>query len=211
MDDEALGCGGVISRHVADGDEVYVCFVAHRIYDHIFDSEKNKIEKQHSQNARQVLGYNGAVYLNLNDEKLDICLQDIIIPLENYVNKIKPDIVYCPFYGDNNQDHRAVYQAARVVMRPVSTDYIKTVLLYETPSSSEQSPPTIKDVFMPNHYVNIESYLEKKISAFACYETEARTFPHPRSEQALRALAMKRGVEIGYKYAEAFMLVRNKY
>ena len=111
MDDEVLGCGGTITMHVFNGDEVSVCFVAHRVYNHTLDPEKNEVEKQHSENAKQILGYKQAVYLNLKDERLDACLQDIIIPLENYVNQIKPEIVYCPFYGDNNQDHRALLRA----------------------------------------------------------------------------------------------------
>jgi hypothetical protein len=45
---------------------------------------------------------------------------------------------------------------------------------------------------------------------FRCYETEKRIYPHPRSEEALKVQAQKRGVEIGFKYAEAFMIMRVK-
>jgi len=210
MDDEALGCGGTIAKHAASGDEVYVCFVAHRIYDHTYNAEKNEVEKQHSLKAKEILGYKEGVYLNLSDERLDACIQEVLIPLENYIAQVKPEIVYCPFYGDNHQDHRAVFGVARVALRPAATDYVKQVLLYETPSSTEQSPPTIENVFLPNHYVRVDDFINKKIEAFTCYATEERRHPHPRSNQALQVLAQKRGVEIGFNYAEAFMLIRNK-
>lgn len=211
MDDEVSGCGATIAKHVDQGDEVYVCVAAHRIYNHVFDKGKNDIEMNHSQMAKEILGYKEIIYLNLNDERLDVCLQDIIIPLEGCVSKIKPEIIYLPFYGDNNQDHRAVFEASRVVLRPVATGFIKQIFMYEAPSSTEQSPPILKNSFLPNHYVNIENYLDKKINAIKCYETESRDYPHPRSEQAIIVLAKKRGVEIGFRAAEAFMILRNKW
>ena len=211
MDDEVLGCGGTIARHVECGDNVFVCFVAHRAYNHQFNDERNEVEKEHANRAKEVLNYKESVFLGLNDERLDACIQDIIIPLEGYIYKIKPDIVYSPFYGDNNQDHRAVFQAVRVAIRPSAKVTPQKWLLYETPSSTEQSPPIYKNIFLPNYYVDVSEYIDFKIEAFLCYETEKRIYPHPRSEEALKVLAQKRGVEIGFKYAEAFMIMRDKW
>ena len=56
MDDEVLGMGGTISKHVSEGDEVYVCFVAHRIYEHKYDEEKNRVEIQCALKAKKILG-----------------------------------------------------------------------------------------------------------------------------------------------------------
>lgn len=211
MDDEVLGCGGTIAKHVDNKDNVYVSFIAHRIYSHKFDKKKNEIEKKHAIKAKEILGYKGSIFFELNDERLDTAIQDIIIPLEKYVLKIKPEIVYCPFQKDNNQDHRAVFDAARVVLRPVATPFINNVYMYEVPSSTDQSPPLAENVFLPNYYADITKYIDKKIEAFKCYETEKRVYPHPRSKEALKVLAQKRGTEIGFKYAEAFMIIREKW
>lgn len=208
MDDEALGCGGTICRHTENGDQVIVVFAACRIYDHRFDSAKNRREKAHAARAQKVLGYDHAVYLDLPDERLDAALQDVIIPLEEQVHKIKPDIVYIPFRGDNNQDHRAVFHAARVALRPAAAPFVKALYMYEVPSSTEQSPPLPENVFAPNYYVAIQKYLHRKLKAVACYETEKRPFPHPRSPEAIRILAQRRGIEAGIECAEAFMMVR---
>jgi LmbE family N-acetylglucosaminyl deacetylase len=82
MDDEAFGCGGTIARHVEQGDSVTVCVVANRAYGHIYEPEAMAEEKRAAENARQVLGYERLVFLDLPDERLDSCLQDIIVPLE---------------------------------------------------------------------------------------------------------------------------------
>jgi len=210
MDDEVLGVGGTIARHVDEGDDVFVCFVAHRIYDHIFDPEKNRIEKSAAEEARKVLGYKEAVFFDLNDERLDSCIQDILIPLEKYIARVNPNIVYICHRGDNHQDHRAVFQAAMVALRPSAKRTIKKILSYEVPSSTEQSPPFPEYAFSPTYYVNIKRFLPTKLKAMRCYEKERREFPHPRSEEGLIIAAKKRGVESGFSAAEAFIILRER-
>jgi LmbE family N-acetylglucosaminyl deacetylase len=211
MDDEVLGMGATIAKHVHVGHEVYVCFIAHRVYTRKYDIDKNQREVQHALDAKKILGYKESEFFNLNDERLDVAIQDIAIPLEKYVEKVKPDIVYSNFYGDNHQDHRAVFQAVRIAIRPSAGVTPTKWFLYETPSSTEQSPPLYKNSFLPNYYVDISRYIDVKIEAFRCYETEKRIYPHPRSEEALKVQAQKRGVEIGFRYAEAFMVLRDKW
>jgi len=210
MDDEVLGCGGTIAKHVSIGDEVFVCFVAHRVYGHKFDEEKNKIERKCALDAKKILGYKKADFLGLSDERLDVAIQDIIISLEKCVEDVRPDIVYINHGGDINQDHRAVFQAAMVVLRSFASPAVKRIISYEVPSSTEQSQFSSGQAFVPNYYVNIKKYLDKKTRAVKAYKTELRRFPHPRSVEAIRALAMKRGAEVGLEAAEAFMLIREK-
>jgi hypothetical protein len=50
--------------------------------------------------------------------------------------------------------------------------------------------------------------LAAKIKGMEAYEYETRTYPHPRSPEALTNLAQRWGITIGRKYAEAFMLIR---
>jgi hypothetical protein len=51
--------------------------------------------------------------------------------------------------------------------------------------------------------------IERKIAAFAHYETERREYPHPRSERAIRAASEFYGSSCGVAHAEPFVLVRN--
>jgi len=211
MDDEVLGCGGTIAKHVGIGDKVFVCFVAHRVYAHKFDEEKNKIEAKCALDAKKILGYKEAKFLGLSDERLDTAIQDIIVPLEKYVENVQPDIVYINHGGDVNQDHRAVFRAAMVILRSFSSPTVKRISSYEVPSSTEQSQFFVGQTFVPNYYVDIKKYLDKKIKAIKAYKTELKQFPHPRSVAAIKTLAMKRGTEVGLEAAEAFMLIREKW
>ena len=43
----------------------------------------------------------------------------------------------------------------------------------------------------------------------ALYESEARPFPHPRSPEALRAIARRWGSVVGADAAEVFELIRS--
>jgi LmbE family N-acetylglucosaminyl deacetylase len=158
-----------------------------------------------------VLGYHDLCFLDLNDERLDACIQDIIIPLEKYMAEVKPEIVYSPFCNDNNQDHQAVSKAAKVVLRPVAVPFVERWLIYETPSSTEQAPSVGIIGFQANVYSDISDYMDVKLKSIACYETETRSYPNPRSPEGIRALAMKRGMEAGLSYAEGFILAREKY
>ena len=211
MDDEVLGCGATIARHIEQKDEVSVCFIAHRVYHHKYDEEKNRFEMECARNAQKILGYTGVKFLGLNDERLDLCLQDILIPLEEYVSTVNPEVVYLNHKGDNNQDHRAVFQASMVALRPSANPGIKKIYCYEVSSSTEQAPPVLEQIFFPNYYVNIEKYFKLKLDATRCYRTETRDFPHPRSTEALEILAKKRGIDIGFRMAEAFMVLREKW
>jgi LmbE family N-acetylglucosaminyl deacetylase len=210
LDDEALGCGGAILKHAANGCDVHVAFIAHRVYDHKFDAEKMAVELSHMEKAKSILGYKEYAYFDMPDEELDKHVQKVIINLEEYVYNIKPDIIYSPFFQDNHQDHRAVAEAIRVVLRPAAATFVKRWLIYETPSSTEQTPPMPGAFFQPNSYIDIKDVLDKKLDAFRCYETESREYPHPRSLEAIKHLAAKRGIEAAMEYAEAFMLMREK-
>jgi LmbE family N-acetylglucosaminyl deacetylase len=209
MDDEVLGGGGAIVRHVRAGDQVAVCLVANRAYGHRYDQALIDREKQACQRAQTILGYQNPVFLDLQDEKLDHSQIELIIPLEETVNSIRPDIVYLPHRGDLNQDHRAVFDAALVACRPLSAHRVKGLRVYEVPSSTDQVPGMNAWPFLPNYYVDISEVLDKKIAALAAYEAESRAYPHPRSPEGLRAYARKRGMEVGMEAAEAFMVLRD--
>jgi len=211
MDDEVLGVGGTIAKHVDNGDEVRVVIVANRIYNHSLDLELVHKDRDRSANAKKILGYNQVIFLGLDDERLDNRVQDIIIPLEEEYNNFFPEIVYSNHFGDNNQDHRAVFEAVRVVTRQAQKAPPSKVFLYETPSSTEQSPPLFSNVFLPNYFVNIDNFLDQKILAMQCYENEMRDYPHPRSIKGVKSYAQFRGIHSGFHYAEAFMVMRDTW
>lgn len=211
MDDEVLGVGGTIAKHVRAGDAVTVCIACKRAYDHKFDPELVKQEKVSAQRAAEVLGYQDLRFLDLRDELLDERILDVIIPIEECVRDVKPSVVYFHHRGDTNQDHHAVFRASIIACRPFAAHKVPRVLAYEVPSSTDIAPPFPEFAFQPNYYVDITEFLDLKIRALKAYSRELRVFPHPRSERGIEVMAEKRGMEVGFQYAEAFMIVRDQW
>jgi LmbE family N-acetylglucosaminyl deacetylase len=211
MDDEILGMGGTIAKHVSAGHEVTVFVAAKRAYNHQFDQQLIQEEKQAAKEAAEILGYRHIHFLDLRDELLDERLLDLIDPIEELVIKLQPGIVYTHHRGDSNQDHRAVCHASMVACRSTCRFKVPRVLTYEVPSSTDIAPPFPEYAFQPNFYVNIEPFLEKKQKAIQAYKREIREFPHPRSTKGVEVLAQKRGMEVGLPAAEGFMVIRDEW
>jgi LmbE family N-acetylglucosaminyl deacetylase len=80
--------------------------------------------------------------------------------------------------------------------------------MIETLSETEFAPSTKEDSFIPNVFVDISEYFEKKIEIMKVFESEIAPHPFPRSERNLRAIATFRGATCGCEYAESFMLLK---
>lgn len=63
-------------------------------------------------------------------------------------------------------------------------------------------------LFIPNTFIDISNYLDKKVKAMSYYTTQLKSFPHPRSIESITTLAKLRGTIIGVEAAEAFCLIR---
>jgi N-acetylglucosamine malate deacetylase 1 len=210
-DDETLGAGGTMARLAAASNEVHVCILTDGVTARHHHVER---QKECAVRACDVLGVLDVVFCGLPDQRLDsLPLLDVIRPIEKVVGEIRPDLVITHFKEDANQDHRVAFLATLVATRPVPGSCAKTVLCYETVSSTEWAPPFPGSVFSPNVFVDITETLPAKLSALSEYErtfaAEMRPFPHPRSYQALEATSRRHGATAGVAAAEAFMLVRH--
>ena len=204
-DDEVLGCGGTIAKHSENGDDVYL-IIATKAYTPDWTEEFIKNREREIKESNKILGIKKTYFLNYPTVKLDTIPQkELNESIAKIVNKIKPDIVYIPFKGDLNKDHRLLFEASLVALRPIHHK-VKKILSYEILSETEWGQEI--EVFKPNVYVDITKTFNKKIEAMKAYGSELREFPHPRSLKAIEALAIKRGSEIGVKYAESFYLIR---
>ncbi|MDX1524074.1 MAG: PIG-L deacetylase family protein [Anaerolineae bacterium] len=209
-DDETYGVGGTIISHVARGDAVFVLILTDGV-----TARHNEIEQQKTaaEQACTRLGVTEVCFARLPDQGLDgLPLLDVIRPISGAIREFQPEIVYTHHRGDVNQDHRRVFEATLVAVRPVGQNPVRRVLSYEVPSSTEWGPPCADWVFTPNVFENIAPFLDQKLAALAMYtqthESEVKPFPHPRSLEAVRIYAQQRGVSVGMLAAEAFMLLR---
>ena len=212
-DDEVLGMGGTIAKIVIAGKQVDLLIVtdgsssqyrgANNLQEII---EAKKLETRH---CADVLGIKDIYYGGLPDMKLD-CMPHIDInqAIEQIIDKVQPDTVFTHFWGDVNCDHQNVYKSTLVAVRPVMGQVVRELYCYRVPSSTEWTPNKDDTMFMPNFFVDIEQYAEQKYKAFACYSTELRDYPHPRSVQYLRESDKAAGLRVGMLAAEEFVLMR---
>jgi LmbE family N-acetylglucosaminyl deacetylase len=208
-DDEVLGCGGVIARKDVP---VHILILGEGItsrYDDPAEAKKEDIEKLHSQ-AKEVSKFLGAQEVemaNLPDNRFDtVALLDVVKIIEKKIQDVQPTTIYTHHGGDLNIDHVVTFRAVLTATRPPSV--VKNIYAFEVPSSTEYAFQKFSP-FHPNVFENIEGTLEEKIKAMEIYESEARKFPHPRSPEALRAIAKKWGSVCGHPAAEAFELIRS--
>lgn len=210
-DDEVLGCGGAIRRHVLQGDKVVVVVLTNASIGaaELFSPAAVASIREEARAAHAVLGVTTTVFDELPAPQLDqfatYKLADCIL---GHVNAFRPDTVYVPHRGDLHVDHQATYRAALVALRPQPGQGVHRVYAYETLSETEWSGPSADTAFLPMRYVNIESTLPEKISAMKRFASQLRPFPHPRSIEAIQALAAFRGSQSGLRAAEAFSVVR---
>ena len=80
--------------------------------------------------------------------------------------------------------------------------------MYETLSETGWNVPLSDRCFQPDVWVDITDTFEYKQRAMEFYQSQLMEYPHPRSIEAIRSLAMFRGATVGVTYAESFMLVR---
>lgn len=213
-DDEILGMGGTIAKYVAMGNEVALLIVTDGSTSQYKDDPRlNEIiegKKIETQNAAHILGISRIYYGGQPDMRLDMTAHtEVNAAIEKVIDDFGPDIVYTHFEGDVNKDHQCVYQSTLVACRPVPNQKIKELYSFSVPSSTEWNVQTRQAAFTPTVYVDIEGeYAEKKYQAMACYKTELRDYPHPRSIETLTILDKATGLQVGLKCAESFIAHR---
>lgn len=200
-DDEVLGVGGTICKHVSDGDDVYVCIVT-KAYEPQWSKEYIEKKIQEQKQVDNLLNIKKRFNLDFPTVKLNTLPHgELNKMVTNVVRDVNPDVVYTHFEGDLNYDHSLIYRSTLVATRPPNK--IK-LFSYEVLSETEWGIKLLK----PNIWVDIKEFLNKKIEVFQKYKSEIKDFPHPRSIEGIKVLATKRGMEVCLEYAEAFKLIR---
>ena len=169
---------------------------------------KNQVSRlqNDAKNALKILGIKNIEFFEFPDNELDkISNLEITKTIEEIIRKFKPEIVYTHTKKDINVDHRAIFNATITATRPDKKSNVKKVMCFEVPSSSEWY---FAETFKPNIFVDIKKELQYKIKAIKVYKNEIRKFPHPRSIDALDAIAKRWGSVSGFEAAEAFELIR---
>ncbi len=207
-DDEIIGVGATIAKYVAQGHVVYVCITTKGIMP-LFEDSLVAQTRSETICAHKEMEIEKTFFLDFPAVMLEqIPRHEINDKILTVVSEVEPDIVYIPHFGDMQKDHQIIAEAAMVALRPKYKHKVKAVYAYETLSETEWNIPHAANAFIPNVYVDVTGFIDKKIEAMKLYESQLADFPNPRSLEAIEALAKYRGSTINVKAAEAFMLIR---
>lgn len=207
-DDETLGVGGTIAKYIAQGDDVFVLTVSGHLPP-LYSQEDYELTRKEAKKAYDILGIKSSLFLDIpatliSEEPVHIFNKRIV----DVVNEFNPNIVLCP-YPDRHVDHRIVFESTMVATRPVGKGRdIEILAAYETLSETHWNAPHIEPNFTPNWVIDISSYIEKKMSALRCFESQIPPFPGPRSIEAVEALTKFRGTQAGFAYGEGLHIIR---
>ena len=203
-DDEIIGVGGTMAKLAKQGNEVVVCEVtAGDLNNELTQRQKKEAIASH-------------VLLNAKTHFMDLPVvglkemktTELNAEFQAHLLELSPDIVFLPHKGDMHIDHRMTTEAAMVALRPVTFPNLRAIYAYETLSETDWNLPTPDNAFIPSLFVDITDEIDIKLEAMKCHASQLREYPHPRSLEALRALAMHRGSTVCKRYAEAFMVIR---
>lgn len=209
-DDEVLGCGGTLARHVAEGDMVHAVFMTDGVASRACDlAAETRRRVDARDRAMQILGVSSVVSLEFPDNRLDSMeLLDVVQKLEPVLAAVRPDVVYTHHGFDLNIDHCVTQRAVLTACRPQPGFGVSKILAFEVVSSTGWGGAAIGQ-FCPAAFVDVTRYWFKKQAAIEAYACEMRPSPHARSLESLRALAVYRGNSVGCGMAEAFEILRD--
>lgn len=191
VDDDVLGCGGILD---------VTCLVVYCGIDESGIPNRPSLEERlkEVQAVKDITGHKTKILKNLVNRYEE---GELIGQIENIINEHSPEEVYVchPSY---NQDHRAVYDATMVALRPHDKNhFVKKVFVYEQPHMLFWDNGDVD--FKPNYFTQIS--IEKKVQLYKTMKSQVRSF---RSPEHLKAIAKLRGGQSNCEYAESFQILR---
>jgi N-acetylglucosamine malate deacetylase 1 len=204
MDDEVIGCGGTLYKHIQNGAEITVVYMTDGRYGskdlQNYNGQERKrrekelmqVRKTEARLAIESLGIKEGIFLDAEETRLN-STNEMRSKLSRILHSIEPDLVYLPFFLEEHPDHRATSQ----------------ILLDATDDSHFTFDCCAYEVWtplFPNCFVAISDVIEKKKQALRCYQSQLaeKDFVHTSlGLNAFRSIAL---LDRNIAFAEAFFL-----
>lgn len=207
-DDEVLGAGGTMARLADAGVETHVAIVTTGRSPR-YDAAQVASVRAEAARAHAMLGVTETHYLDCPAAELtEFAHAELNAAISGAIRRIAPQTLFLPHPGDIHMDHQLSFLSALVASRPHQPDYPARIFAYETLSETNWNAPYLTPGFLPHLFVDISDTLQRKLDAFALFESQQRPAPHERSVATLTALATLRGATVHRAAAEAFVAVR---
>lgn len=195
-DDETIGCGGTIIKHLNRGDEIHCVLV----------TKGNPKQEVIWNKVKDAYHFTSVTELDFQElDLMDKSLNELIPPLSKAISAIQPQTIIIPNRSDAHSDHKAIFNAVASCTKAFRYPFIEKVLMMEVISETDFALPLPEGQFIANYYVDITKEFEKKQEILKIYESELLPYPQTRNLNTMQALNRYRGSQINAEYAEAFM------
>lgn len=208
-DDETLGVGGTILKHISQGDQVAWLIVTKLTEDQGFSNTRIQSRKNEIQIVAKKYCFSNVYNLEFPTTSLSsLSIKELINRVSDVFNDFEPEIVYTMNRSDIHSDHRIIFDSVFACTKSFRYPFIKKVLMYECISETEFTPALAENQFIPNYFVDISPFFIQKCEIMKVYNSELEEHPFPRNLKNIEALAVFRGATIGVEYAESFQLLK---
>jgi LmbE family N-acetylglucosaminyl deacetylase len=190
-DDESVGCGGTLRRHVLDGDAVRAVFLTSGEGGGHGIENPGEMREAEAREAARILGIAEIEFWRERDGALRAG-RALTARLQALIRDVRPSLLYAPHAADDHPDHRA---AARLVRHAVA---------------GVRRGPEVRhfEIWSPiqhiDHIVDISDQIGVKRRAIRAYRSQCAVM---RFDDAFEGLARYRGEMHswpGGPYAEVF-------
>ena len=181
-DDELIGCGGSIAKHISKGHKVTVVYMTSGEAGSPNQSKEKLaiIREREAVEAAEFMGINNLIFLKNKDGLLK-CTQRNILNIIKIIMEEKPQIIYIPHPADRHKDHIAtnkiVIQAVKKAAVPCQQNSgrkpwaVKLVLCYEVWA------PLLKVSFIED----ITEFVEIKAKAASFHKSQAQNIRYNKT------------------------------
>ena len=208
-DDETLGAGGTLLKFKDQGHKLYWLNVTNMKTEYGYKQERVDERNVEIESVKDAYSFDGFWNLELEPAGVDKYeTGELVSKFKDVFEKVKPELLLIPYRFDVHSDHRVIFDAVFSCTKSFRAPYLKTVLSMEILSETDQAQQ--ESGFVPNVFINIAGYVERKIEIMKIYKSEIDKAPFPRNENAIRGLAAYRGATGYYNSCESFYLVKGR-
>lgn len=193
MDDESLGCGGLLAKHPGEATVVVV-------------TQSGDARRAEHARAMSVLGIADFRCLEFEDGTTQQHMNHLVARLDSVLGELQPEEVYLPF-PSLHQDHIGVYEAGmRSARLSMSPDHWvpNSVLVYDIAVYDVNLYPS--DLRWNVFESLTEQQADQKADACAAYVSENPGGAHPMN--SIKEIAATVGHMRKVDFAEQYALVR---
>lgn len=206
-DDDLIGCGGSIAKHVKQGNEVTIVYMTSGDAGSLKYSKNElaEIREEESKKAREIIAINDLIFLKNQDGYLEYNKENLIKLIE-LIRKIKPNVVYVPHELEAHKDHQVTHELVIEAVGRASGPYfqeckgerwsVQTILCYEVWTPLQKF----------SYVEDITQFIDLKIKALEQHKSQIQ---HVKYDDAVRGLNRYRGIMSGCgKYCECFQVFK---